>query len=318
MPIPTQNAFFRVCTINSLQGATAAEFALKLGLKTAYIIDENETYGLDRANVFETDYQKGGGTVLGHDHVAKNTQDFKSLLTKIAATKPALVFYGGTTSTGAGLIRQQMFDAGLGGVAFMGGDGIADIATVAAARADGTYYTVAAPNAEKLPSAQAFIKAYQAAYHQPVGPYSANAFASAQVAIAAIEAAIDANAGKMPNRAQGALARRGHERSQPRRSVRSASMPTATSPNPCFRSIPSRTGRRSSSIKPPSRSDPGPRSELRGRGRLAAATAWIDRQQLPDGARSCTEAAKSNRTTRTLRPPACVRNDRGCRTFARG
>jgi branched-chain amino acid transport system substrate-binding protein len=84
----------------------------------------------------------------------------------------------------------------------MGGDGIADIATVAGARADGTYYTVAAPNAEKLPSAAAFVKAYQAAYHQPVGPYSANAYASAQVAIAAIVAAISANGDKMPTRAQ--------------------------------------------------------------------------------------------------------------------
>jgi branched-chain amino acid transport system substrate-binding protein len=199
---PTQNAFFRVCTINSLQGATAAAFAKKLGLKTAYIIDDNETYGLDLANVFETDFQNAGGTVLGHDHVAKNTQDFKSLLTKIAGTKPALVFYGGTTSTGAGLIRQQMFDADLGGVAFMGGDGIADIAAVAGPRADGTYYTVAAPNAEKLPSAQAFVKAYQAAYHEPVGPYSANAFAAAQVAIAGIESAIAANGNKIPTRAQ--------------------------------------------------------------------------------------------------------------------
>ncbi|HKU81039.1 MAG TPA: branched-chain amino acid ABC transporter substrate-binding protein [Candidatus Tumulicola sp.] len=199
---PTQNAFFRVCTTDARQGAAAAAFAMKLGLRSAYIIDDNETYGLDLANVFERDYRKLGGTVLGHDHIAKNTQDFKALLTKIAGTKPQLVFYGGTTSTGAGLIRQQMFDTGLGTVPFMGGDGIPDLATVAGARADGTYYTVAAPNAEKLPSARAFIKAYQAAYREPVGPYSANAYAAAQVAIAAIARAIVENGNKMPTRAQ--------------------------------------------------------------------------------------------------------------------
>jgi branched-chain amino acid transport system substrate-binding protein len=198
---PQQNAFFRVCTTDARQGAAAAAFALKLGLKSAYIIDDNETYGLDLANVFEADYQKAGGTVLGHDHIAKNTQDFKSLLTKIAGRKPALVFYGGTTSTGAGLVRQQMFDTGLGSVPFMGGDGIPDIGTVAGARADGTYYTVAAPNADKLPSAQAFIKQYRAAYHEPVGPYSANAYAAATVAIAAIAKAIALAGNKMPDRA---------------------------------------------------------------------------------------------------------------------
>lgn len=199
---PSQNAFFRVCTTDARQGAAAAAFALKLGLRTAYIIDDNETYGLDLADVFERDYQKLGGTVLGHDHIAKNTQDFKSLLTEIAGRKPQLVFYGGTTSTGAGLIRQQMFDVGMSNVPFMGGDGIPDLATVAGARADGSYYTVAAPNAEKLPSAQAFVKAYEAAYHEPVGPYSANAYAAAQVAIAAIARAIAENGNKLPSRAQ--------------------------------------------------------------------------------------------------------------------
>lgn len=199
---PARNAFFRVCTTDARQGAAAAAFARKLGLKNAYIIDDNETYGLDLADVFEQDYQKLGGTVLGHDHIAKDTQDFKSLLTKIAAKKPDLIFYGGTTSTGAGLIRQQMFDVGLGGVAFMGGDGIPDIASVAGARANGTFYTVAAPNAEKLPSAQAFVKDYQAAYHESVGPYSANAYAAAAVAIAAISRAIVENGNKLPDRAQ--------------------------------------------------------------------------------------------------------------------
>jgi branched-chain amino acid transport system substrate-binding protein len=197
---PNRNAFFRVCTTDARQGAAAAKFALQLGLHSAYVIDDNETYGLDLANVFEQDYRKLGGTVLGHDHIAKNTQDFKALLTKIAARKPELIFYGGTTSTGAGLIRQQMFDVGLGNVPFMGGDGIPDLATVAGARADGSYYTVAAPNAEKLPSARTFVRAYEAAYHEPVGPYSANAFAAAQVAIAAIESSIRQAGGKMPAR----------------------------------------------------------------------------------------------------------------------
>lgn len=197
---PTLNTFFRVCTTDSRQGSAAAAFALKLGLKRAYVIDDDETYGLDLANVFTHDYRKLGGTILGHDHIAKNTQDFTSLLTKVAATKPQLVFYGGTTSTGAGLIRLQMFDVGLGSVPFMGGDGIPDIATVAGKRADGTYYTVAAPNVEKLPSARTFLKQYRAAYHANVGPYSANAYAAAEVAIHAISRALVANGNARPSR----------------------------------------------------------------------------------------------------------------------
>jgi branched-chain amino acid transport system substrate-binding protein len=84
----------------------------------------------------------------------------------------------------------------------MGGDGIPDIATVAGPRADGTYYTVAAPNADKLLSARQFVRDYEARFHEPIGPYSANAYAATQVAIAAIAAATKENGGKVPTRAQ--------------------------------------------------------------------------------------------------------------------
>lgn len=201
---PTIDTFFRVCTTDSRQGSAAAQFARKLGLKRVYIIDDNETYGLDLANLFETDFKTLGGTVLGHDHLTKDQQDFMALLTKAAAAKPDVIFFGGTSSTGGGLIRKQMFDAGLGGLPFIGGDGIADqqFIAVAGKRADGTYYTVAAPNALKLPAARQFVKDYQNRFHQSMGPYSANAYAAAQVLIAAIEKAIEENGGKLPTRMQ--------------------------------------------------------------------------------------------------------------------
>jgi len=201
---PAVNSYFRVCTIDSRQGAAGAQFARKLNFSKAYILDDDETYGLGLANVFESDFKKFGGTVLGHDHITKNQQDFKALLTKVAATHPDVVFFGGTTSNGGGLIRKQMFDAGMNNVAFMGGDGISDpeFLTVAGTTADGSYYTVAAPDAEKLPSAQQFVKEYQARWNGPVGPYSASAYAGAQVLIAAIVKAIKQSGNKMPTRAE--------------------------------------------------------------------------------------------------------------------
>jgi len=201
---PSLNTYFRVCTIDSRQGAAGAQFAKSLGFKRAYVLDDNETYGLGLANVFETSFRQNGGTILGHDHITKNQVDFKSLLTKVAAAHPDVVFFGGTTSNGGGLIRKQMFDVGLGNVAYMGGDGISDpeFITVAGSTANGTYYTVAAPNATKLPSAQQFVKDYAARWHTPVGPYSASAYAAAQVIVAAITKAITADGNKMPTREQ--------------------------------------------------------------------------------------------------------------------
>ena len=198
---PTANTFFRVCTIDSRQGSAAAAFAKQFGWTTAYAVDDNETYGLDLTSVFTADFQKLGGKILGADHLAANTQDFKALLLKIAAAKPAMLYYGGVTSTGGGLLRKQMFDTGIGAMPFMGGDGIPDLNTVAGKDADGAYYTIAAPNAEKLPSARAFVKAYVARFHAPVGAYSANAYVATQVAIDAIVAAATANKGAFPDRA---------------------------------------------------------------------------------------------------------------------
>jgi len=197
---PSMNTFFRVCTTDSRQGSALAQFARSLGFKRAYIIDDNETYGLDLADRFEKDFVADGGAVLARDHLAKNTQDFKSLLLKVLAANPDVVFFGGVTSTGGGLIRKQMFSVGLGKTAYMGGDGLADLATVAAAQADGSYYTLAAPDATRLPSAQAFVKAYRAKYNSDIGPYSANAYAAAQVAADAIIRAIG-KGGAMPSRA---------------------------------------------------------------------------------------------------------------------
>lgn len=199
---PDLNTFFRVCTTDSRQGSALSQFARQLGYKRVYVIDDNETYGLDLADQFEKDFTAAGGTVIAHDHIAKNTQDFKSQLIKVAGEKPDAVFFGGVTSTGGGLIRKQMMSTGLAKTPFFGGDGIADLATVAGADSDGAYYTLAAPNAEKLPAAQAFIKAYQAKYHSSIGPYSANAYAAMQAAVNGIVSATKANGGKLPTRAQ--------------------------------------------------------------------------------------------------------------------
>lgn len=199
---PDQIAYFRVCTRDSNQGAAGAELAKKLGWKKIYIVDDNETYGKGLADFFEKSFKAGGGTILGHDHLTKNQQDFKALLTKIKATNPDAIYYGGVTVTGGGLLRKQMGDVGMAKVGFEGGDGISDeeFKKIAGSLANGAYYTVAAPDTKNLPSAQSFIKAYNAKFHSDIGAYSANAYAAAEVIINAIKEA--SAGGKTPTRAE--------------------------------------------------------------------------------------------------------------------
>ncbi len=201
---PDVNAYFRVCTRDAKQGSALAQVAAqRLNLKRVFIIDDNETYGKGLADVFESSFTGYGGTVVGHEHTTANQQDFKALLTKAKALNPDGVFYGGTTSTGGGLVRKQMPDAGLGTLPYLGGDGIADdeFLKVAGDTANGAYMTAAAPDATKLPSAKSFVTAYKARFNSDVGPYSANAYAAAQIEIAAMQKAIADDGGKMPTRA---------------------------------------------------------------------------------------------------------------------
>src|SRR5206468_5875669 len=118
--------YFRVCTTDNIQGPAGADYAIdKLGKKKVYILDDTETYGKGIADNFEKEFKAKGGTVLGHDGVPKGTTDYSSIFTKIAATSPDLLYYGGTSSNGIPQARKQMKGAGLD-IPLMGGDGVVD------------------------------------------------------------------------------------------------------------------------------------------------------------------------------------------------
>jgi len=196
--------FFRVCTTDIGQGAGLAQVATKtLNATKAFVFDDQETYGQGLAKTFDTDFAADGGTVVGSASLPGTTTDFTSELTQAKNDGADLIFFGGTSSNGGGIIRKQMGDVGMGSVNFLGGDGIQDTQffTEAGSAGDGAYSTVAAPNAADLPSAAAFVTAYKAKYNSEPGAYSANAYDAMNIIITAIKEAIQANGGKLPTSA---------------------------------------------------------------------------------------------------------------------
>jgi branched-chain amino acid transport system substrate-binding protein len=193
--------FFRVCTTDIGQGAGLAQVATKTLKDTkAYVFDDQETYGQGLAATFKTDFVADGGTVVGTASLPGSTTDFTSELTQAKSDGATLIFFGGTSSNGGGIIRKQMGDIGLGSVAFLGGDGIQDTQffTEAGTAGDGAYSTVAAPNPADLSSATAFVSAYKAKFGTAPGAYSANAYDAMNIIIQAIKGAIQSNGGKLP------------------------------------------------------------------------------------------------------------------------
>ncbi len=184
------NNYFRVCPTDDLQGPVAADYAFKvLKAKKVAIVDDQETYGKGIADEFEKEFKRLGGKVVSHDGIPKGTQDFHAILTKIKSLSPDLLFFGGVTTTGGGLIRKQMADVGLK-VAYEGGDGIVEdeFLKVAGDSADGSYGTVASVNAEKMAAAAGFLKAYEEKFKDKPGAYSANAYVAAKIIIDAVKA----------------------------------------------------------------------------------------------------------------------------------
>ena len=184
------DTFYRTCATDDLQGPAAALFAVKeLGAKRIFILDDMTTYGRGLANEFEKKLRALGTTVLGHEGITQGDKDFAPLLTKVKSLRPDLVYFAGMFPEGALLIKQRA-DVGLGG-AFMGGDGLFDPALITLATpaiAEGAYLTTIGSDIRQIPTAAAFVRAYEARFG-PVGAYSSYAYEAASLAIWAIRQA---------------------------------------------------------------------------------------------------------------------------------
>ena len=184
------DTFFRVCPTDDVQAPAAVNFVLnKLGAKTIAIIDDQTTYGKGLADQFEKKFKALGGTVLLHNGITQGEKDFTPLLTKIKSKKPELIFFGGIYPE-LSLLLKQSRKIGLE-TQWMGGDGIYDASLVQLATpavAEGTYATMLGVDPHMLPSAQDFVRRYEARYGE-IGSFAAYGYDATNVLIDAIRRA---------------------------------------------------------------------------------------------------------------------------------
>ena len=193
---PDQIAYVRVVANDDFQGLADAIIAYKdLGKKSMYIVDDQTTYGKYLADVVQAQFTKMGGKVVKRDGAGANVSDYTSLLTAAKALSPDVVFYGGVTSTGGGVLRKQMVANGMGDLPFVGGDGISDGAAsvassflnIAGDQGDLNAWMTTA-GAHDIPDRATLAAAYQAAFGKELGAYSAAAYACTQVYLEALKA----------------------------------------------------------------------------------------------------------------------------------
>lgn len=111
---PTQQVnYVRVVPADDLQGTLAADWAKEMGVKSVYILDDNEVYGRGIATLFNERCGEIGVKVVGQDSIDAKSTEFKSLMTTIKAQAPDLIYFGGTTQSKGGQIAKDMAAVGL-------------------------------------------------------------------------------------------------------------------------------------------------------------------------------------------------------------
>lgn len=160
---------FRVCFIDPFQGTVGANFVLntlKLN-KAVMLVDSSSDYSKGLASFFKDAFVKGNGTVLAEEAYLQKDQDFKTILTKVKALNPEVIYLPGYYEE-VGKIVKQAREIGIT-VPIIGGDGwdspkLVEIGTAAAL--DNTYFTNHYSVDDTSASSKAFVEAYKKEYGQ--------------------------------------------------------------------------------------------------------------------------------------------------------
>lgn len=197
-------SYFRTATTDVVQGKFAAQYLYNDAKKTkVFVIDDKKTYGAGLANIFQEEFKKLGGTVVGADHINPDDKDFSAVATKVKASGADSVYYGGEYPEG-GPLTDQIKKAGAQ-IPLFGGDGLYDDEFIKLSNnnSNGDLATSVGAPVEELDSAKAFIADYKAAgYKDPYAAYGGYSYDAAWSIIEAVKATVAANGGKVPDDAR--------------------------------------------------------------------------------------------------------------------
>ncbi len=117
--------YFRTAHNDKVQGAVAAQFVFsQLKVKNAATIHDGSIYAKGLTGVFADSFKQMGGTITTQEAVNVGDKDMKPVLTRIAATKPDLIYYPIFVPEGGAICNQIRDVAGMEKTVMMGADGI--------------------------------------------------------------------------------------------------------------------------------------------------------------------------------------------------
>lgn len=189
--------FTRVVPADDIQGPVGAEFAKSVGIKTVYILDDNEVYGKGLANLFKETAEEIGLKIVGkQESIDYKQSDFRTLMARIKNDhNPDAIYFGGTSQTGAGQIAKDMVAQGLGDKILIVPDGCFEAAFIQAAGANifntlKCYVTFGGLPWDKLEGkGKVFVDKYKEKYKTVPEGYAVYGYEAGLVAVEAIKKA---------------------------------------------------------------------------------------------------------------------------------
>jgi branched-chain amino acid transport system substrate-binding protein len=191
-----KRTYARVAPSDPNQGAVDAKFLQGKGVKTVFILNDKEAYGLGVAKNFKGAAEALGMKVLGFSAYDPKQPNFRATFTRIKATNPDAVFIGGLIDENSGqLINDKVAVLGdNNAVKLMLPDGFTTDAVFqrpegGTPKANGAFFTVAGVGIDKYKGAALkFIDGFKSQLGgKPVDPYAILGAQAAKVLLDAIE-----------------------------------------------------------------------------------------------------------------------------------
>ena len=189
-------SYARVVAADNFQGPALAMTAKQLGVKSVFILDDKQAYGLGVATYFRDAAQKLGIKINGFSaYNTKTGTNYQALMQQIGATHPDAIMVGGLICENGGqLIKDKVSVLGSNSkVKLLLPDGFTTQSTIdeaGAKNAEGLFASVAGVPPDQLKGAGAtFVSDFTNEYHpDALDPYTPYAAAATQVLLQAIQA----------------------------------------------------------------------------------------------------------------------------------
>ncbi|WP_447003478.1 branched-chain amino acid ABC transporter substrate-binding protein [Saccharothrix isguenensis] len=181
----------RVVANDDDQGPGIADFLVKAkSPKKAFVLSDDQEYSVGLADAVAKSFE-GAGVTVERDKFAKDASDYSSTVTKVAASSPDVIVFGGYYAQ-AGRLLKQLRDGGVTAT-FASGDGSLDqqlVTGAGAAAAEGAVLACPCniPSADVTGPLKEFFDKYKAASNADPAIYSTEGYDAATAFIKAVDA----------------------------------------------------------------------------------------------------------------------------------